>query len=93
MSLYDMNIQKAVNAIKKRNAKNIGLQFPEGLKTQGINIAKILEKETGANIIISGDPCFGACDVSDNKMGDIVDLIIHYAHTPLLAFGFKHHAV
>ncbi|MEA4956558.1 hypothetical protein SDC9_07693 [bioreactor metagenome] len=83
MSLYDMNIQKAVNAIKKRNAKNIGLQFPEGLKTQGINIAKILEKETGANIIISGDPCFGACDVSDNKMGDIVDLIIHYAHTPL----------
>lgn len=83
MSLYDMNIEKVIKAIKKRNAKNVGLQFPEGLKTQGVAIARILEKETDANIIISGDPCFGACDVSDNKMKAIVDLIIHYAHTPL----------
>lgn len=78
-----MDVERAVKTIKKRNAKNVGLQFPEGLKTQGVAIARILEKETEANIIISGDPCFGACDVSDNKMMDIVDLIIHYAHTPL----------
>jgi len=83
MSLYDMNIEKAIKAIKKRNAKNVGLQFPEGLKTQGTNVAKILEKETDANIIISGDPCFGACDVSDGKIDGLFDLIIHYAHTPL----------
>jgi 2-(3-amino-3-carboxypropyl)histidine synthase len=83
MSLYDMNIEKSIKAIKKQNAKNVGLQFPEGLKTQGTNIARILEKETDANIIISGDPCFGACDVSDSKMKGLVDLIIHYAHTPL----------
>jgi len=83
MSLYDMDIGRAIKAIKKRNAKNVGLQFPEGLKMQGVTIARTLEKETDANIIISGDPCFGACDVSDNKMEDIVDLIIHYAHTPL----------
>ena len=78
-----MDIGRAIKAIKKRNAKNVGLQFPEGLKMQGVTIARTLEKETDANIIISGDPCFGACDVSDNKMEDIVDLIIHYAHTPL----------
>ena len=83
MSLYDMDIKRAIKAIKKRNAKNVALQFPEGLKTQGVNIARTLEKETDANIIISGDPCFGACDVSDNKMKGVVDLIIHYAHTPL----------
>ncbi|MCL2687887.1 MAG: diphthamide synthesis protein, partial [Methanobrevibacter sp.] len=83
MSLYDMEVDKVIKTIKKRNAKNVGLQFPEGLKTQAVAIARILEKETDANIIISGDPCFGACDVGDNKMKDIVDLIIHYAHTPL----------
>jgi len=83
MSLYDMDIERAIKAIKKRNAKNVGLQFPEGLKMQGVAIAKALETETDANIIISGDPCFGACDLGDNKMKDIVDLIIHYAHTPL----------
>ena len=83
MSLYDMDVKRAIKAIKKRNAKNIGLQFPEGLKTQGVAIARTLEKETDANIIISGNPCYGACDVSDSKMNDIVDLIIHYGHTPL----------
>jgi len=83
MSLYDMDVKRAIKAIKKRNAKNVGLQFPEGLKTQGVAIARTLEKETDANIIISGDPCYGACDVSDSKMNDIVDLIIHYGHTPL----------
>ena len=83
MLLYDMNIDTIVKNIKKRNAKNVGLQFPEGLKTHGTNIAKVLEKETGATIILSGDPCFGACDVNDNKMGLSFDLIVHYAHTPL----------
>ena len=34
-------------------------------------------------MIISGDPCYGACDVSDYKMKDSVDLIVHYGHTPL----------
>ena len=78
-----MDIKRAIRAIKNRNAKNVGLQFPEGLKTQGVAIARTLEKETDADIIISGDPCYGACDVGDSKMRDIVDLIIHYAHTPL----------
>jgi 2-(3-amino-3-carboxypropyl)histidine synthase len=78
-----MDVKKAIKAIKKRNARNVSLQFPEGLKTQGVAIAKTLEAETDANIIISGDPCFGACDVSDNKMKSIVDLIIHYGHSPL----------
>jgi 2-(3-amino-3-carboxypropyl)histidine synthase len=86
MSLYDMETKKAIKAIKaikKRNAKNVVLQFPEGLKTEGVAIARTLEKETDVNIIISGDPCFGACDVGNNKMSGIADLIIHYGHTPL----------
>ena len=83
MSLYDMDIDKAIKTINKLNARNVALEFPEGLKTQAIAIAKILEKETNATIIISGDPCFGACDTSTGKMKGIVDLIIHYAHTPL----------
>jgi len=83
MSLYDMDMKKAIKVIKKRNAKNVALQFPEGLKTQGTAIARTLAKETDANIIISGDPCFGACDVNHSKMNGIADLIIHYGHTPL----------
>ena len=78
-----MDLQRVIKKINSRNAKTVGLQFPEGLKMQAIKIARTIENETEANVIISGDPCFGACDVSDNKMDDIVDLIVHFGHTPL----------
>ena len=83
MSLYNMDLDKVIRKINSKNVKNVGLQFPEGLKMQAVKVAQILEDETDANVIISGDPCFGACDVCDYKMKDSVDLIIHYGHTPL----------
>ena len=83
MSLYDMDLDKVIRKINSKNVQNIGLQFPEGLKMQSVNIARILEEECDVNVIISGDPCFGACDVSDYKMKNSVDLIIHFGHTPL----------
>lgn len=83
MSIYNMDTEKVINRIKKKNYKTIGLQFPEGLKVHATSIAKEIEDETDANVIISGDPCFGACDVCDDKMEGLVDMIVHYAHTPL----------
>lgn len=83
MSLYDMDSKKVIKKIESINAKNVGLQFPEGLKTQAVAIANKIQKSTNINVIISGDPCFGACDVSDSKMKGLVDLIVHYGHTPL----------
>ena len=69
--------------IKSLDAQTVALQFPEGLKTRATKIAHLIEEECDVVVIISGDPCFGACDVSDWKMKDSVDLIIHYGHTPL----------
>lgn len=83
MSLYNMDLKRVVDKINSKNKKVVGLQFPEGLKTQATKVAKYIEKNTDATVIISADPCFGACDVSDSKMKGMVDLIIHYAHTPL----------
>lgn len=81
--MYNMEVEKVINHINKKGYRNIGLQFPEGLKTQATLIASKIEEETDAIVIISGDPCFGACDVCDKKMEGLVDMIIHYAHTPL----------
>ena len=83
MSMYDMDLDKVIRKINSKNAKTVGLEFPEGLKMQAVKIAKAIEDETEATVIISGDPCFGACDVSDWKMKGSVDLIVHYGHTPL----------
>ena len=81
--MYDMDLDKVIRKINSKDAKTVGLQFPEGLKMQAVKIARQIEEETEATVIISGDPCFGACDVSDYKMKGSVDLIIHYGHTPL----------
>ena len=78
-----MEVETVINHINKKGYKNVGLQFPEGLKMQAVSIARKIEDETDATVIISGDPCFGACDVCDKKMEGIVDMIVHYAHTPL----------
>ncbi|MDO5848620.1 MAG: diphthamide biosynthesis enzyme Dph2 [Methanobrevibacter sp.] len=83
MSLYNMDLERVIGKINSKNAKIVGLQFPEGLKMQATQIANIIEAQTEATVIISADPCFGACDVTDSKMKDFVDLIIHYGHTPL----------
>ncbi len=83
MSMYDMNLDKVIHKINSKDVQTVGLQFPEGLKMQAVKIAKQIEDETDATVIISGDPCFGACDVSDWKMKGSVDLIVHYGHTPL----------
>ncbi len=83
MSMYDMDLDKVIRKINSKDAQTVGLQFPEGLKMQAVKLARQIESETDATVIISGDPCFGACDVSDWKMKGSVDLIIHYGHTPL----------
>ena len=83
MSMYEMDLDKVIRKINSKDAQTVGLQFPEGLKIQATKIARKIEAETDATVIISGDPCFGACDVSDYKMKGSVDLIIHYGHTPL----------
>ncbi len=81
--MYEMDLDKVIRKINSKDARTVGLQFPEGLKMQAVKIAKAIEEETEATVIISGDPCFGACDVSDWKMKGSVDLIVHYGHTPL----------
>ena len=83
MSMYEMDLDKVIRKINSKDAQTVGLQFPEGLKMQATKIARKIEAETDATVVISGDPCFGACDVSDYKMKGSVDLIVHYGHTPL----------
>lgn len=81
---YDYNIEKVTKKIKQLNAKNIILQFPEGLKTDALNVSQEIQKEcNNTNIIIDADACFGACDLADIKVNKHIDLVVHFAHTPL----------
>jgi len=80
---YDFELDRIVNEIKKSKAKLVGLQFPEGLKTQAIDIARKVEKSAGCTVVIFADPCYGACDTKEleaKKLG--VDIVIQFGHDP-----------
>ncbi len=77
---YDFRFEDVISKIKELNAKNVGIQFPEGLKIHAVKVAQKIETETDATVLIAGDPCYGACDVSDIHMEGFVDLIVHFGH-------------
>ena len=77
---YEFRLLEVIKKIKDMDAKFVGIQFPEGLKIHAIKVAEKIENETDAIVLISGDPCYGACDVSDTHMHGIVDLIVHFGH-------------
>lgn len=81
---YDYKFDVIIDKIRDLDAHNIILQFPEGLKSDAINVSNTLQKELpDVNIMIDADPCFGACDLADIKVNKHIDLVVHFAHTPL----------
>ncbi|OPY35563.1 MAG: 2-(3-amino-3-carboxypropyl)histidine synthase [Methanoregula sp. PtaU1.Bin051] len=70
-----------IRELKKRNVRTVALQLPEGLKRKGAGIARVL-KEAGFSVIISGDPCYGACDLAFDAL-DSADVLVHIGHAPV----------
>ena len=83
--MYNLEIQKIADEIKKRGSRRVLLQLPDGLRPVAISITEALKRLTDAEIIVSGDSCYGACDLALSQAEIIgADLIVHYAHSKLL---------
>ncbi len=70
---------RLVEVIRGRSAKTVGLQFPVGLRTKAVELAREIESKAGVACIVSADPSFGACDVAEMP----VDLTVHIGHAPM----------
>ncbi len=81
-SPFELDLNRTVELICRRGARLVGLQVPEGLKRAASGIAKQIRDQTGAEVIISGDPCYGACDI-DMALCDEVDIMLHLGHAEL----------
>ncbi len=77
---FDFEIDRIVASIKKGGHKSIILQFPEGLKRQAGEVAEeIGGKLPDIKIKISGEPCYGACDLPSGNGS----LVINFGHYPI----------
>ncbi|MEK6949642.1 MAG: diphthamide synthesis protein [Nanoarchaeota archaeon] len=81
MENYDIELNKAVDEIKKANAKLVCIQLPDGLKPKAREIQEYIEKNTDASVVVWLGSCWGGCDVplSVEKLG--VDLLIQWGHS------------
>ncbi len=77
---YDLELNKAITAIKKQRAKLVCIQLPDGIKRYAKDIQQQIEKQTNAKILIWLGSCYGACDTPNiEKLG--VDLLIQWGHS------------
>ncbi len=82
-----IEIDKVIKKIKEEDYKRILIQVPEGLKTEVVKIADKIEKQTKAQVFISVEPCYGACDLPLEEARILrSDLIVHLGHSD---FGVK----
>ncbi|MFA4875786.1 MAG: diphthamide biosynthesis enzyme Dph2 [Methanoregula sp.] len=75
------DISDLICRLQERKAKTVALQFPEGLKRKAAEYARAL-KSAGFSVSVSGDPCFGACDLALDTLQD-ADVLVHVGHAPV----------
>jgi 2-(3-amino-3-carboxypropyl)histidine synthase len=84
ISGYIVDIESAVQVINQKHYKTIAVQVPEGLKRSIFPLVDFIKKETGATVLVSADPCYGACDVVNYELKNMdVDCVVHLGHTAI----------
>ncbi|ACL17380.1 diphthamide biosynthesis enzyme Dph2 [Methanosphaerula palustris] len=79
--MSSINTADLIGELHRRGAHRVALQLPEGLKRQGAGLAGDL-KAAGFSVILSGDPCYGACDLALSALAE-ADVLVHIGHTPV----------
>jgi len=76
-----IQLSEIITELKSRNAKRVAVQLPEGLKRKAAKISATLKNE-GFEVLVSGDACWGACDLSLDALA-WADVLVHIGHTPV----------
>jgi 2-(3-amino-3-carboxypropyl)histidine synthase len=83
--MYDLKLDRVREEILKLEAKRIMLQLPDGMRPIAFQIAKTIQESTGVIVVLSGDSCYGACDIALSQAIEVeVDLLVHYGHNSMV---------
>ncbi|MGI6504286.1 MAG: diphthamide synthesis protein [Candidatus Methanoculleus thermohydrogenotrophicum] len=74
-------VSDLIRRLSERGVECVALQFPAGLARQAPEVAAAL-RDAGFWVIISGDPCYGACDLALDTLAH-ADVLVHFGHAPL----------
>ncbi|MCL2032028.1 MAG: diphthamide biosynthesis enzyme Dph2 [Methanomassiliicoccaceae archaeon] len=80
--MFDLDLDRVVSWIRKRGYSAVAVQLPEGLKADALRISDVLSGSAEAEVIILGDPCYGACDLFVDYRR-YADALVHFGHSPI----------
>ena len=87
--MYDFEEERLVRELKKHKPKRVLLQLPEGLKKEAVHIAELIQEKGKIQVVVSGEPLWGACDIAINEAKMVnADLIVIYGHAPFYKPSF-----
>mgnify|MGYP001559749146 FL=1 len=78
--MYKLELDKVISEVKQRNAKQVLVQLPDGLKTRAHEIIDAIESNTDAKAFLWLSSCFGACDLPLGLDILKIDLMIQFGH-------------
>ncbi len=84
--MFDLKLGHVAAWIKDRGFASVAIQLPEGLRVRAAEISDVLSRETGTDIIILGDPCYGACDLYTDYPS-VADALVHFGHSRIPSMG------
>ncbi len=80
--MLDLEQERIISEITRRNLKRVLLQVPEGLRPTAFQLSRLVESRTSAEVIISADPCYGSCDLALNEASALgAELVVHIGHS------------
>ena len=100
--MYKINTTKneIAETLKNHTYKKIILQFPDGLLDTFLDEIVIFLEENGIEVIVAGDPSYGACDLPTVQAELLqVDAIFHFGHStfafppPQIGIGIHYYSV
>ncbi len=80
---YDLRLEDVCKTISDNRYETILLQFPEGLKRYATEIRDGIQEKTKARVIISADPCYGACDLPPTLERLGINLLVQFGHADM----------
>ena len=90
---YKLELDEIIKIVLEKDYSVVGLQLPEGLKIYAETIKDHIEdrlqkQDHDLTVIISGEPCYGACDLVDDRYKQMgVEAIFHFGHAELPNLG------
>lgn len=85
--VYDLELERVLKEIKKKKAKLVLLQFPDGLKKYATAVVDYLNEklDNKTEFLIWFGTCFGACDTPNlgKELEKKIDLVIQFGHNEL----------